>query len=79
MNEVITMRDAGNPGVTVHLRSGTKAEAERNREELRRAAEWVCGEANGYLIKATIDWNGAQMPESGETPANAVREGGITK
>lgn len=73
------MRDAGNPEVTVHFRCGTTVEIERNREELRRAAEWICGEANGYLIKATIDWNGVQMPESGETPANAVREGGISK
>lgn len=73
------MRDAGNPNVTVHLRSGTTAEVKQNREDLRCAAEWICGETNGYLIKATIDWNGTHTPELDEAPANAVSEGGIIK
>lgn len=73
------MRDPGTPNVTIHYRSGTPAEREQNREELRRAAEWICGETKGYRIKAAIDWNGVHLPDPGETPANAVPEGGITK
>ncbi|XOQ49536.1 MAG: hypothetical protein ACFWUM_11660 [Eubacteriales bacterium] len=69
------MRDAGNPDVTVHLLPATAAEVRQNREELRWAAAWICGEANGCQIKTTIYWNGLHADGLDEA-SGAVPEGG---